>query len=105
VHLSSCLTAEPVRPFDFIIDGELLRKSLEQHLLEHNISPVRCSPEAMKHMCCLPPPQSPHPPRSPPAPCKVTWITDKAVQPQPGSQQWHQELGSCVQDYTSRLNT
>jgi ribosome biogenesis protein YTM1 len=29
-----------VRPFDFIIDGELLRKSLEQHLLEHNISPV-----------------------------------------------------------------
>jgi hypothetical protein len=32
--------ADPVRPFDFIIDDELLRKSLEQHLLEHNISPV-----------------------------------------------------------------
>jgi hypothetical protein len=29
-----------VRPFDFIIDGELVRKSLEQHLLEHNISSV-----------------------------------------------------------------
>lgn len=34
------LTSEPAKPFDFIIDGELLRKSLEQHLLEHNISPV-----------------------------------------------------------------
>jgi hypothetical protein len=34
------LHADPVRPFDFIIDGELLRKSLQQHLLEHDISPV-----------------------------------------------------------------
>ena len=29
-------TADPPRPFDFVIDGELLRKSLEQHLLEHD---------------------------------------------------------------------
>lgn len=35
-----CVCADPVRPFDFIIDDELMRKSLEQHLLEHNISPV-----------------------------------------------------------------
>jgi hypothetical protein len=34
-------TPDPPRPFDFVIDGELLRKSLEQHLLEHKISPVR----------------------------------------------------------------
>ncbi len=31
--------ADPARPFDFIIDGELVRKSLEKHLLEHEISP------------------------------------------------------------------
>jgi ribosome biogenesis protein YTM1 len=31
--------ADPARPFDFIIDGELVRKSLEQHLLEHELSP------------------------------------------------------------------
>lgn len=37
--INHLLALEPVRPFDFIIDGELLRKSLEQHLLEHNISP------------------------------------------------------------------
>jgi hypothetical protein len=34
------LHADPARPFDFIIDGELLRKSLQQHLLEHDLSPV-----------------------------------------------------------------
>jgi hypothetical protein len=34
------MLADPVRPLDFIIDDELLRKSLEQHLLEHSISPV-----------------------------------------------------------------
>jgi ribosome biogenesis protein YTM1 len=31
--------AEPARPFDFIVNGELVRKSLDKHLLEHNISP------------------------------------------------------------------
>lgn len=33
-------TADPPRPFDFLIDGELVRKSLEQHLLAHNLSAV-----------------------------------------------------------------
>jgi hypothetical protein len=40
LKLCSVLPADPARPFDFIIDGELLRKSLQQHLLEHDISPV-----------------------------------------------------------------
>jgi ribosome biogenesis protein YTM1 len=34
-----CIAADPARPFDFIVDGELVRKSLDKHLLEHNISP------------------------------------------------------------------
>lgn len=34
---------DPARPFDFIIDGELLRKSLQAHLLAHDISPVSCA--------------------------------------------------------------
>jgi hypothetical protein len=32
---------DPARPFDFLIDGELLRKTLGQHLLDHDISTVR----------------------------------------------------------------
>ena len=35
------LVPDPARPFDFLVDGELLRKTLGQHLLEHDISPVR----------------------------------------------------------------
>jgi hypothetical protein len=31
---------EPARPFDFIIHGELVRKSLEAHLTEHQLSAV-----------------------------------------------------------------
>jgi ribosome biogenesis protein YTM1 len=37
--LPSTRPADPARPFDFIVDGELVRKSLDKHLLEHNISP------------------------------------------------------------------
>lgn len=38
--LYGMLLADPPRPFDFLIDGELLRKSLEKHLLDHDISTV-----------------------------------------------------------------
>lgn len=41
--LPSFALTDPARPFDFLIDGELLRKTLEQHLLEHNISAVSLS--------------------------------------------------------------
>jgi hypothetical protein len=45
LHERRCETrgvlAENPRPFDFIIDGVLLRASLEQHLVEKGISPVR----------------------------------------------------------------
>ena len=48
------LFADPARPFDFLVDGELLRKNLEQHLLDKQISAVRlpvpcCNP----HACML----------------------------------------------------
>ena len=33
--------ADPPRPFDFIIDEQLLRRSLQQHLLENKLSAVR----------------------------------------------------------------
>lgn len=33
--------ADPPKPFDFIINGELLRKPLEAHLLQHGLSAVR----------------------------------------------------------------
>lgn len=36
--INHLLALEPARPFDFLVDGELLRKSLEQHLLEKGIS-------------------------------------------------------------------
>ena len=32
--------ADPPRPFDFIIDEQLLRRSLQQHLLENKLSAV-----------------------------------------------------------------
>ena len=42
VHVLCSLAhnTDPPRPFDFLIDGELVRKTLEQHLLDHNISAV-----------------------------------------------------------------
>ena len=36
-----CPLTDPPQPFDFLIDGELLRTSLQRHLLDHSISPVR----------------------------------------------------------------
>ncbi|KAG2450685.1 hypothetical protein HYH02_004524 [Chlamydomonas schloesseri] len=36
--INHLLALDPPRPFDFLIDGELVRKSLEQHLLAHNLS-------------------------------------------------------------------
>ncbi len=36
--------ADPVRPFDFLINGELVRLSLEKFLLARNISAVKASP-------------------------------------------------------------
>lgn len=55
--------AEPTRPFDFLIDGELLRLSLHKHLLAKSISAVRalaaaCSallPPALLPPALLPP--------------------------------------------------
>eukprot|EP00775_Hariotina_reticulata_P001760 gene1760-2100_t len=37
--INHLLALDPARPFDFIIAGELVRKSLQQHLLDHSISP------------------------------------------------------------------
>lgn len=37
-NFSPLWRADPARPFDFIINGELVRKSLEKHLLAHEIS-------------------------------------------------------------------
>ncbi|KAI8471256.1 MAG: ribosome biogenesis protein WDR12 [Monoraphidium minutum] len=37
--INHLLALDPARPFDFLIDGELLRKTLAQHLLDHGISP------------------------------------------------------------------
>ena len=36
--LAFSLCADPPRPFDFVVGGELLRKSLEAHLLQHGLS-------------------------------------------------------------------
>ncbi|GFR50504.1 hypothetical protein Agub_g12769, partial [Astrephomene gubernaculifera] len=36
--INHLLALDPPRPFDFLVDGELLRRSLEQHLLGHNMS-------------------------------------------------------------------
>ncbi|GLI64919.1 hypothetical protein VaNZ11_008313, partial [Volvox africanus] len=36
--INHLLALDPPRPFDFLADGELIRKSLEQHLLSHNLS-------------------------------------------------------------------
>ncbi|GLC50526.1 hypothetical protein PLESTB_000389500 [Pleodorina starrii] len=36
--INHLLALDPPRPFDFLADGELIRKSLEQHLLGHNLS-------------------------------------------------------------------
>ena len=38
---SIMLPSDPPRPFDFIIDEQLLRKNLQQHLLENKLSAVR----------------------------------------------------------------
>ncbi|KIZ06505.1 hypothetical protein MNEG_1452 [Monoraphidium neglectum] len=38
--INHLLALDPPRPFDFLIDGELLRKSLAQHLLDHGLSPT-----------------------------------------------------------------
>lgn len=32
--------ADPPRPFDFLVNGELVRKTLEKHLLDHQLSAV-----------------------------------------------------------------
>jgi len=45
--LAALAHAEPARPFDFIIHGELLRKSLEAHLTEHKLSAVRVPQQLM----------------------------------------------------------
>lgn len=37
------LFADPAQPFDFLIDGELLRQPLEKFLLAHNVSTVQSS--------------------------------------------------------------
>ena len=34
----SCCAADPPRPFDFLIDGEILRRSLHKHLLAGRVS-------------------------------------------------------------------
>ncbi|EFJ47549.1 hypothetical protein VOLCADRAFT_105104 [Volvox carteri f. nagariensis] len=36
--INHLLALDPPRPFDFLADGELIRKSLEQHLLSHSLS-------------------------------------------------------------------
>ncbi|GIL44920.1 hypothetical protein Vafri_2370 [Volvox africanus] len=36
--INHLLALDPPRPFDFLSNGELIRKSLEQHLLSHNLS-------------------------------------------------------------------
>ena len=41
--LNEIHVAEPVRPFDFLINGELVRLSLEKHLLARDISAVSSS--------------------------------------------------------------
>jgi ribosome biogenesis protein len=38
IAVAFALGAEPPRPFDFIVDGELVRNSLEKLLLGHGIS-------------------------------------------------------------------
>lgn len=37
--INHLLLLDPARPFDFLINGELLRKTLGRHLLDHGISP------------------------------------------------------------------
>nr|AIF73520.1 WD40 protein [Volvox ferrisii] len=36
--INHLLALDPPRPFDFLVDSELLRRSLEQHIMAHNLS-------------------------------------------------------------------
>lgn len=41
MHARQPFFTEPARPFDFIINEQLLRKTLEQHLVDNQLSTVR----------------------------------------------------------------
>jgi ribosome biogenesis protein YTM1 len=68
-------TTDPPRPFDFLINGELVRRSLEQHLLQHNRSLEQAV--EIEYVPAVPPPA----PRGAPPEPQDDWVSCAAALP------------------------